>query len=221
MREARAGATRARCATFLTRRAKPSRLRVAVDPTADISRIEMVDFESAGVPLVRTHVPPPAPPPVPTIPTPAPIVVQHALVPSSPDHLAPRAGRRLKVEATIPPERTLDQALDRLEDDGRAGAGQGGGQQAHVGARSRAHAPRAGARSRADQPAHGIHRPARRGQDRGRARARRDLSLAQRAAQRSSGRDRPLGSRRGLYRPDRSQDARQMQGSARRHPVHR
>jgi len=91
-------------------------LRVAVDPTADISKIEMVDFESVGVSLVRTYVPPPAPPPVPTIPTPAPIVVQHSLVPSSPDHLAPRSGRRLKVEATIPPERTLDQALDRLEE---------------------------------------------------------------------------------------------------------
>jgi SpoVK/Ycf46/Vps4 family AAA+-type ATPase len=91
-------------------------LRVAVDPTADISKIEMVDFESVGVSLVRTYVPPPAPPRVPTIPTPAPIVVQHSLVPSSPDHLAPRSGRRLKVEATIPPERTLDQALDRLEE---------------------------------------------------------------------------------------------------------
>ena len=91
-------------------------LRVAVDPTADISKIEMVDFESIGVNLVRTRVPPPAPPPVPTIPTPAPIVVEHALVPSSPDHLAPRAGRRLKVEATILPERTLDQALDHLEE---------------------------------------------------------------------------------------------------------
>jgi S1-C subfamily serine protease len=43
-------------------------------------------------------------------------VVEHALVPSSPDHLAPRAGRRLRVEATIPPERTLDQALDHLEE---------------------------------------------------------------------------------------------------------
>jgi SpoVK/Ycf46/Vps4 family AAA+-type ATPase len=92
-------------------------LRVAVDPTADISKIEMIDFESVGVSLVRSHVPPPAPPPVPIIPTPAPIVVQHALAPSSsPDHLAPRPARRLKVEATIPSERTLDQALDRLEE---------------------------------------------------------------------------------------------------------
>ena len=92
-------------------------LRVAVDPNADISKIEMIDFESVGVTLVRSHVPPPAPPPVPIIPTPAPIVVQHALAPSSsPDHLAPRPARRLKVEATIPSERTLDQALDRLEE---------------------------------------------------------------------------------------------------------
>jgi S1-C subfamily serine protease/chromosomal replication initiation ATPase DnaA len=93
-------------------------LRVAADPTADLSKIEMVDFESVGVPLVQAHVPPPAPPPVPTIPTPAPIVVEPSLVPSSsPDHLvAPRPGRRLKVEATISPERTLDQALDRLEE---------------------------------------------------------------------------------------------------------
>jgi S1-C subfamily serine protease/AAA+ superfamily predicted ATPase len=91
-------------------------LRVAADPTADISKVEMVDFESAGVPLVWTHVPPPAPPPVPTLPTQAPIVVQHAMAPSSPDQSAPRAGRRLKVEATIPPERALDQALDRLEE---------------------------------------------------------------------------------------------------------
>jgi SpoVK/Ycf46/Vps4 family AAA+-type ATPase len=89
-------------------------LRVAVDPNADISKVEMVDFESAGVNLVRTRVPPP--PPVPTIPTPAPIMVEHALAPSAPGDLAPRAGRRLKVEATIPSERTLDQALDHLEE---------------------------------------------------------------------------------------------------------
>ena len=101
---------------LLDKASEAQSLRVAVDPNADISKVEMVDFESAGVPLMRTRVPPPAPPPVPTIPTPAPIVVEHALVPSSPDHLAPRAGRRLKVEATIPPERTLDQALDHLEE---------------------------------------------------------------------------------------------------------
>jgi S1-C subfamily serine protease/chromosomal replication initiation ATPase DnaA len=93
-------------------------LRVAVDPNADISKVEMVDFESAGVPLMRTRVPPPAPPPppVPTLLTPAPIAVEHALVPSSSGDLAPRAGRRLKVGATIPSERTLDQALDHLEE---------------------------------------------------------------------------------------------------------
>jgi SpoVK/Ycf46/Vps4 family AAA+-type ATPase len=99
---------------LLDKASEAQSLRVAVDPNADISKVEMVDFESVGVPLVRTRIP--APPPVPTIPTPAPVVVEHALVPSSPDHWAPRAGRRLKVEATIPPERTLDQALDHLEE---------------------------------------------------------------------------------------------------------
>ncbi|MDB5519327.1 MAG: hypothetical protein JWQ17_6085 [Tardiphaga sp.] len=91
-------------------------MRVAVDPAADISKIEMIDFENAGVNLVRTHVLPPAPPLVPIMPAPVPIVVEHALAPASPDHLAARPGRRLKVEAIIPPERTLDQALDRLEE---------------------------------------------------------------------------------------------------------
>ena len=99
-------------------------LRVAADPNADISRIDLVDFESAGVSLVRTYVPPPAPtpppppppPPVATTP-PAPIVVQPAFAPSpSPEPSGQRAGRRLKVEAVIPPERTLDQALDHLEE---------------------------------------------------------------------------------------------------------
>jgi S1-C subfamily serine protease/chromosomal replication initiation ATPase DnaA len=101
---------------LLDKASEAQSLRVAADPAADISTIELVDFESAGVNLVRSRVSPPAPPPLPTIPTPAPIVVEHALVPPSPDHSAPRAGRRLKVEATIPPERTLDQALDRLEE---------------------------------------------------------------------------------------------------------
>jgi S1-C subfamily serine protease/AAA+ superfamily predicted ATPase len=91
-------------------------LRVAVDPNADISKIELVDFESVGVPLMRTGVSPPAPPPLPTIPTPAPIVVERASTPSSLDPLAPRAGRRLKVETTLLPERTLDQALDHLDE---------------------------------------------------------------------------------------------------------
>src|SRR6266567_2592424 len=101
---------------LLDKASEAQSLRVAVDPTADISKIEMVDFESVGVNRVRRYVPPPAPPPVPTIQTPAPIVLEHALAPASPEHSAPRAGRRLKVEATIPPERTLDQALDRLEE---------------------------------------------------------------------------------------------------------
>lgn len=96
-------------------------LRVAADSTADISKIEMIDFESAGVPLVRMHYPPPVPPPLPKMPPPPlPIVVDNPLVPlgpsSSPDHSVPRAGRRLKVESAIPPERTLDRALDRLEE---------------------------------------------------------------------------------------------------------
>ena len=84
-------------------------LRVAVDTNADISRIELVDFENAGVSLVRTYVPPPPPPPppAPIVPPPAPTIVQPAFAPSpSPDPSGPRAGRRLKVEAVIPPERT-------------------------------------------------------------------------------------------------------------------
>jgi S1-C subfamily serine protease/AAA+ superfamily predicted ATPase len=101
---------------LLDKASEAQSLRVAVDPEADISRVEMVDFESAGVPLVRSHVPPPAPPLVPTLPTPAPAVVEHAAVPSLSDHSAPRAGRRLKVESAVPPGRTLDQALDRLEE---------------------------------------------------------------------------------------------------------
>jgi S1-C subfamily serine protease/AAA+ superfamily predicted ATPase len=101
---------------LLDKASEAQSMRVAVDPAADISRIEMVDFESAGVPLVRTYVPPPAPPPLPPIPTPAPIVVERAPVLSPPDQLAPRAGRRLKVAAVIPLERTLDQALDHLEE---------------------------------------------------------------------------------------------------------
>src|SRR6201996_310800 len=43
-------------------------LRVAADPTADISKIEMVDFENAGVPLMRSRIPPP--PPLPPAPAP-------------------------------------------------------------------------------------------------------------------------------------------------------
>lgn len=102
---------------LLDRASEAQSVRVATDLTADISMIELVDFESAGVPVVRTHVPPPAPPPVPTIPAPPPTVVQGSPRSSAPsDDLAPRPARRLKVEATVPPERTLDQALDRLEE---------------------------------------------------------------------------------------------------------
>ena len=109
---------------LLDKASEAQSLRVAVDPNADISRIEMVDFESVGVNWVRSHVPPPAPPrvppPVPSIPAmsaPPPIVIQNTSAPSlAPDHMAVRPGRRLKVEAVIPPERTLDQALDRLEE---------------------------------------------------------------------------------------------------------
>ena len=110
---------------LLDKASEAQSLRVAADPTADISKVEMVDFESAGVPLIRSRIqpPPPPPPPAPVIsappppPLPAPVVLDHASTPSlSPDHLAPRPGRRLKVEFIIPPERTLDQALDRLEE---------------------------------------------------------------------------------------------------------
>ncbi|HLG85347.1 MAG TPA: AAA family ATPase [Bradyrhizobium sp.] len=100
---------------LLDKASEAQSLRVAVDPAADISRIEMVDFESAGVPRVRSYIPQPPPPP--PIPTPAPIVVAHASVPATAtDQVAPRPVRRLKVEALIPPERTLDQALDRLDE---------------------------------------------------------------------------------------------------------
>jgi S1-C subfamily serine protease/AAA+ superfamily predicted ATPase len=102
---------------LLDKASEAQSLRVAADPTADISRIEMVDFESVGVNLVRTRAPPPpALPPVPAIPTSPPLLVQHSTMPASPDHLAPRPMRRLKVEASIPLERTLDQALDHLEE---------------------------------------------------------------------------------------------------------
>jgi S1-C subfamily serine protease/DNA polymerase III delta prime subunit len=88
-------------------------LRVAADPAADISSIEMVDFESAGVPWIRTHAP--VPPPV--APPPAPVVAPTS-APASCSIAAPaaRAGRRLKVASIEPPERTLDHALDQLEE---------------------------------------------------------------------------------------------------------
>ena len=99
-------------------------LRVAEDPDADITRIEMVDFESAGVPWVRTRAPapPPVPPaPPPAAPPPAPPATQlmdlpPAAPPAPAGAPAARAGRRLKVAPIVPPERTLDNALDRLEE---------------------------------------------------------------------------------------------------------
>ena len=103
---------------LLDKASEAQSLRVAADPTADISTIELVDFESAGVTVVRIACPAAG----------ASARADHtncrlrssfntSSVPSAPpDHLAPRPARRLKVEATIPPERTLDQALDRLED---------------------------------------------------------------------------------------------------------
>ncbi len=101
---------------LLDKASEAQSLRVAADATADISKIEMVDFESIGVNWVRTRTPPPPPPAPPPPPSP-PLLVQPLLAPSSsPDHLAPRPMRRLKVEATVPLERTLDQALDSLEE---------------------------------------------------------------------------------------------------------
>src|SRR5947208_4597865 len=58
---------------LLDKASEAQSMRLAVDPAADMTRIEMADFESAGVPWVHSHVRPPAPPPV---PTPPPIVVQ-------------------------------------------------------------------------------------------------------------------------------------------------
>jgi SpoVK/Ycf46/Vps4 family AAA+-type ATPase len=67
-------------------------MRVSSDPSADLTKIEMVDFEHAGVPLVRVRG-----------------TGQQAA------ERTPGAGRRLSVTPTAPPERTLDQALDRLD----------------------------------------------------------------------------------------------------------
>ncbi len=64
-------------------------MRVASDPSADITKIELVDFEQAGVPLVRTR-------------------GQASATPAY-------TGRRLTVTPSVPPARTLDQALDELE----------------------------------------------------------------------------------------------------------
>jgi SpoVK/Ycf46/Vps4 family AAA+-type ATPase len=67
--------------------------RLATDPSADLTKIEMVDFERAGVPLVRAR-------------------GQPSTQPSAPTR---SAGRRLSVAPSAPTERTLDQALDQLE----------------------------------------------------------------------------------------------------------
>jgi SpoVK/Ycf46/Vps4 family AAA+-type ATPase len=93
-------------------------LRLAADPTADITKIEMVDFESAGVPWVRTRAPtPPPPPPPPAVPELTLVAQRSSLVPAPPAAApTPRAGRRLTVTPTTPPERTIDQALDHLEE---------------------------------------------------------------------------------------------------------
>jgi SpoVK/Ycf46/Vps4 family AAA+-type ATPase len=85
-------------------------LRLAADPTADITKIEMVDFESAGVPWVHTRAPtPPRPPPPPDEPQRTSV----APPPSGPP--MPHVGRRLIVTPEPAPERGIDQALDRLE----------------------------------------------------------------------------------------------------------
>jgi len=76
-------------------------VRLAADPSADITKTEMVDFENAGVPWLRTRAPtalqPPAVPPPPAVPI-------------------PRLGRRLTMTPRTPPEGTIDQALNHLEE---------------------------------------------------------------------------------------------------------
>src|SRR6516225_3395370 len=67
-------------------------VRLAGDPSADISKIEMVDFESAGVPWV--HEPGQAP---------------------ATGAAAPAKRRRLSVVPSTPPARALDEVLDGLE----------------------------------------------------------------------------------------------------------
>jgi SpoVK/Ycf46/Vps4 family AAA+-type ATPase len=69
-------------------------LRLAGDPSADITKIEMADFEHVGVPWVRARTSAPAP------------------GPGAPEQ---RKVRKLTVEPSTPPEHTLDQALDNLE----------------------------------------------------------------------------------------------------------
>ncbi len=110
-------------------------MRLAADATADITKIEMADFESAGVPWIRTRPPVPPPPPAaaPTVPAPTapaptaaaptapsltPTVMEpiSAVPPSPTGRPAPRAGRRLTVTPVASPEVTLDKALDHLEE---------------------------------------------------------------------------------------------------------
>jgi S1-C subfamily serine protease/chromosomal replication initiation ATPase DnaA len=96
-------------------------LRLGADPSADITKIEMVDFESAGVQWIRTRAPPPPPPPLPSVPAPA---MRTSDVPgrtpaapvSTPAAPVASAKRWLTVTPLTSPERTLDQALDHLEE---------------------------------------------------------------------------------------------------------
>ncbi len=92
---------------------------------------------------------------------------------------------------------------------------------AHGAARSRTEAPRAGPPHRCPQPAHGVHRPARRRQDRGRARDRRDFSGVEGAAQGADRGDRPGRPGGGICRANRDQDTRKMPRGARWHSVYR
>ena len=69
-------------------------LRIASDPSADLSKIEMDDFERAGLPIVGVRAQVPGAPP------------------TGPSY---SAGRRLAVAASAPPSDTLDEALDRIE----------------------------------------------------------------------------------------------------------
>jgi SpoVK/Ycf46/Vps4 family AAA+-type ATPase len=96
-------------------------LRIAGDPSADLTKIDMADFESAGVPWVRARAP--VPPRAPAAPTPAPLTPEFTPpeppAPVTPPTVSPApttgARRRLVVTPTAPPERTLDQALDHLD----------------------------------------------------------------------------------------------------------
>ncbi len=69
-------------------------LRLAGDASADLTKVEMVDFERTGVPWVRER---------------GYTATSGSVAP------AHSAGRRLSVTPTVAPQRTLDQALDSLE----------------------------------------------------------------------------------------------------------